>query len=33
MKLTNSYTQSIDYVIEDTLETLVNWEKEEMEVK
>ena len=27
------HTQSIDYVIDDTLETLQNWEKEEKEEK
>lgn len=27
------HTQSLDYVVEDTLETLHNWEKEELEEK
>ncbi len=27
------HTQSIDYVVDDTLETLQNWEKEEKEEK
>lgn len=27
------HTQSIDYVVEDTVETLQNWEKEDMEEK